>query len=118
VIDTQTAQTKGQSVKMITTEIEQKADEGFWIAARAFAGRGQAAHTTPVYVSVDNNGFENRATLSRYLDLANQYLDELEKDLQPVNSNPERQAWRYRDGLEKRIKATRAVIAELKTKHK
>jgi hypothetical protein len=112
VIKTQTALSKDE----ISIEINQTASTGFWIAARAYAGRGQIAHTTPVYVSVDNGGFHNPKTLMQYFALANQYLDELEKDLKAVNDDPERQAWRYRDGLEKRIKATREIIEELKEK--
>jgi hypothetical protein len=98
----------------LSIETRLKVTKGFWVAVRAYGRSGQAAHTTPVYVSVDNQGFHNPATLSKYLDLANQYLDELEKELQEVNTNPERQAWRYRDGIEKRIKATREVIKEMR----
>jgi hypothetical protein len=95
-----------------------KAQEGFWVAARTYAGPGQAAHTTPVYVSVDKGGFHNKKTLSGYLDLAEQYLRELELTLQNRNDDPQYQAWRYRKGLEKRIAETRAVIAQLRSKPK
>jgi hypothetical protein len=89
---------------------------GVWVAARAYAGPGQAAHTTPVYISVDNGGFYNPETKLHYLKLAEQYLKELEDELQKKNDDPEHQAWRYRKGLEKRIAETKVVIEQLRVK--
>lgn len=106
----------GQSSSMLSIEKELLLQEGCWIAVRAFAGPGQAAHTTPVYVSVDKGGFYNKATLSHYLDLAEQYLTELKRDLRDVNTNPAYQGWRYQKGIEKRIRDTRAVIQQLRKK--
>jgi hypothetical protein len=107
-----------QSSEKLSIEMSIDAAEGFWIAARAYAGDGQAAHTTPVYVSVDQNGFHNKITLSRYLDLGEQYLQELQREIDTVNSNPEYQSWRFKKGLEKRIADARAVIKQLRTKIK
>jgi hypothetical protein len=95
-------------------EKEMSAEGGSWIAVRAYGAPGQAAHTTPVYVSVDGSGFQNASTLGRYLDLSEDYLKELEKDIQSVKDNPELQSWRYQRGLEKRISETRKVIEMLR----
>ncbi|HLT71206.1 MAG TPA: CehA/McbA family metallohydrolase [Cyclobacteriaceae bacterium] len=106
----------GQSSSLLSFEKDIIVSEGSWMAARAYAGSGQAAHTTPVYVSVDGGGFHNKETLSGYLDLAEQYLKELENEIQHADPNPEFQGWRYKKGLEKRIGATRAVIHQLRAK--
>jgi hypothetical protein len=106
----------GQPSVNLAIDTVMKATEGFWVAARAYAGPGQAAHTTPVYVSVAKSGFHNNATLSGYLDLAEQYLKELESTLQNRNDDPQYNAWRYRKGLEERITETRAVIGQLRSK--
>ncbi|HYG17977.1 MAG TPA: CehA/McbA family metallohydrolase, partial [Ohtaekwangia sp.] len=116
VIAATTAKEAGQSPSVITLETKIPIKQGCWIAVRAFAGPGQAAHTTPVYISVDGQGFQNPATISHYLHLAGQYLTELEKDLQNISGDPERQGWRYRKGIEARIAAARAVIETLQTK--
>jgi hypothetical protein len=104
----------GQTSSSLSINNTFSATEGFWIAVRAFGAKGQAAHTTPVYVSVDKSGFGNTETRSHYLDLAEQYLRELESELQKQNDNPELQAWRFRKGIEKRINETRSVIQQLR----
>jgi hypothetical protein len=117
VMATVSATQQGQSSSLLSIHHEFEATRGFWIAVRAYAGQGQAAHTTPVYVDVDNKGFHNAETLTYYLDLAEQYLEELRGDLQKVNDNPELQGWRYRKGIEKRIADARAVIQQLRSKN-
>lgn len=92
---------------------------GRWIAARCtarpgLAGLSQAAHTTPVYVTVDGGGFHNPQTASRYLDLSEQYLREIEQEISKPNPGVEPQAWRYADALRVRIDETRRVIARMR----
>jgi hypothetical protein len=118
VIGRTTSRRPGQSSGKLSADTVMKATEGSWIAVRAYAGEGQAAHTTPVYVSVEKKGFHNKATLSGYLDLAERYLKELDSTIQNRNDDPQYHAWRYRAGLEKRITETRAVIRQLRSKAK
>ena len=94
--------------------VELKADEGCWLAARCFAGEGQVAHTTPVYVYVDGKGFYDASTIQANISLAEKYLSELEGEIKVVRQDPERQSWRYRKPLEDRIVKARAVLAKLK----
>ncbi len=90
--------------------------KGIWVAARCFAGPTQVAHTTPIYISVDNNGFHNPETLQGYLTLNEKYLDDLEKELEEPNDRVDKRAWWYRDGLQERIEETRIVINSLRKK--
>jgi hypothetical protein len=106
----------GQSPALLSIEKDIVITDGTWVVARTYAGPGQAAHTSPVYVSVNKGGFHNKETLSGYLDLAEKYLKELEDEIQHTNTNPELQGWRYKKGLEKRINATRVVIQQLRLK--
>lgn len=104
----------GQSPEHLALDVDLPVGRGIWLAARTFAGSHQAAHTTPVYVTVAGGGFHNPETTTRYLDLAERYLEELEHELAHESDDPERQAWRYADGLRARIEETRAVIEELR----
>jgi hypothetical protein len=113
-----TASDSGQSVAELHLTLELPVEQGLWLAARCFGGPTQAAHTTPVYVTVAGGGFHNPATVPHYLALSEKYLQELEEELQHPNPNPEKQAWRYREGLEQRIAETREVIEQLKGKLK
>ena len=114
VIATATAGESGQSTEQLKVDLQLPAERGLWIAARAEAGPTQAAHTTPVYVSVDASGFHNPETALAYLDLNERYLDELESEISRPNETLNQHAWRYREGLEERIAETRAVIARLR----
>jgi hypothetical protein len=87
-----------------------------WIAARAWAGEQQAAHTTPVYVTVGGSGFHNPETALEYLALNERYLAQLEEEIAAPNQNMNRNAWRYREGLEARIAETREVIDKLRAR--
>ena len=89
-------------------------ERGQWIAARCTAGPGLAAHTTPVYVTVDGGGFHNPQTVGRYLDLSEQYLQEIEYEISHLNSGVEPQAWRYADGLRTRIAEVRRIIEKMR----
>ena len=107
----------GQSVEHLTLKIELPSIEhGMWIAARCYGDSTQAAHTTPVYVSIDGGGFHNPATVDYYLNLSENYLRELEQELDTHRDNPEFRAWFYKKGLKTRIDETRQVISELRTR--
>ncbi|QJW91148.1 CehA/McbA family metallohydrolase [Spirosoma taeanense] len=117
VIGRVTAREAGQSAAHLTLTVTLSAVErGQWMAARCTAGPGQAAHTTPVYVTIDGGGFHNPETASRYLDLSEQYLREIEQEISKPNPAIEVQAWRYQDGLKTRIAETRRIIADLRKK--
>jgi hypothetical protein len=109
-----TADSPGQSREHLSLDLDIPAHQGLWLAARAYGRPGQAAHTTPVYVQVEGQGFQNPATAPYYLKLSAQYLRELKKDIRRVGKDPQWQAWRYRAGLEARIAQTRQLIKELK----
>jgi hypothetical protein len=91
-------------------------ERGIWIAARAWAGPQQAAHTTPVYVTVGGSGFHNPETGLRYLALSERYLADLEQDMARPHPVPSHNAWRYREGLAARIAETAEVIRELRAR--
>ena len=114
VLASASAREVGQSPEHVTLELDLPVDRGIWLAARTFAGPHQSAHTTPVYVTVAGGGFHNPETVEPYLERAEQYLQELERELTQRSDDPERQAWRYADGLRARIEETRAVIDALR----
>ncbi|MEX0323629.1 MAG: CehA/McbA family metallohydrolase [Puniceicoccaceae bacterium] len=105
----------GQSKDELSIEWEIQASEGFWIAAHCDAGPMQFAHTTPVYISVDGSGFHNPETASANLDQCEQYLKEIEEEIAEPDDRMNYYAWRYKEGLEKRISDTRKVIRKLRT---
>ncbi len=106
----------GQSTEALTVEFDLELDHGVWIAARARAGEGQVAHTTPVYVTTDGASFHNPDTALDYLALNERYLDELAAEIAQPNETLNQLAWRYRAGLEDRIAETREIIARLRAK--
>ncbi|GAA4399500.1 hypothetical protein GCM10023187_11450 [Nibrella viscosa] len=109
----------GQSSEHLTLTLDQRnLQRGMWVAARCIAGPQQAAHTTPVYVTVDGGGFHNPETAGHYLTLSEQYLTELEQELDKDRQKPEFQAWYYRKALKTRIDETRKVIDDLRKKLK
>ncbi|RRB03780.1 CehA/McbA family metallohydrolase [Larkinella rosea] len=109
----------GQSVNQLTIKLNlDTLTHGIWLAVRCFAGSQQAAHTTPIYVTVDGSGFHNPETADRYLKLSESYLREIEQELEKESSNPEFQLWHYKKGLKTRIAETREVIEGLKKRLK
>ena len=117
VIGRITARDSGQSANHLFIQLTLPAiAKGRWIAARCSAGSGQAAHTTPVYITVDGTGFHNPETAIYYLNLSEQYLHEIELQFSPNAANVEQQAWKYQDGLKARIAETRQIIGELRQK--
>lgn len=111
-----TATDSGQSPDQLTLKLDMPANQGIWLAARAYGKEQQAAHTTPVYVFVDGKGFHNPATAPHYLALSQKYLRELKKEIKHKSNDPQLQAWYYRAGLKRRIAETTLVIKELKKK--
>ncbi len=116
VIGSATPDDAGQSADHLSIQMDLPVDQGVWIAARCYAGLNQAAHTTPVYVSINGNGFLNPETSASYLELNEKYLDELEAELESPHDNLEYRAYWYRKGLRSRIANTRQVIEKLKNK--
>jgi len=116
VIASSTPGETGQSADQLSIDMGLPVDKGIWIAARCYAGLNQVAHTTPVYVTINDNGFMNPETSARYLELNERYLDELEAELAAPHENIENRAYWYRKGLKSRIETTRMIIEKLKNK--
>lgn len=116
VIASATPGDAGQSNHNLSIQMDLPVDKGIWIAARCYAGLNQAAHTTPIYVTINGNGFLNPETCASYLELNEKYLDELEAELDAPNENLEYRAYWYRKGLHSRIETTRKVIEQLKNR--
>lgn len=113
-LETVTPAASGQSSSRLTIEKQISVEHGLWIAAKTEAKRLQVAHTTPVYVTVDGGSFHNPDTAMDYLDRSEKYLREIEDVISECSDHPSHQAWRYRDGLMKRIRETRQVIDSLR----
>lgn len=105
-----------QSTETLELNFDLKIKSGTWIAVRCYAGPNQVAHTTPVYLTVKNDGFHNPESFQSYLALNEKYLVELEKELEERNNDVEKRAWWYSAGLKKRIDSTRKIIALLREK--
>jgi hypothetical protein len=103
-----------QSTEQLTLNFELEIENGIWIAARCYAGPNQVAHTTPIYITIDGNGFYNKETLQDYLALNEKYLEELEKKLIQPAEKITRRVWWYKKGLKERIERTRKKINILK----
>lgn len=103
-----------QTLDELNLEFDMDIDKGIWIAARCFAGPTQIAHTTPVYITVDDGGFQNEESKEAYLALSEKYLVELENELNEPNDHANQRAWWYKKGLNQRIKETREIIKSLK----
>ncbi len=117
VIGRVTKSDSGQSAGRLTMKIElPSVARGLWIAARCYGDSTQAAHTTPVYVSIDGGGFHNPETVGHYLELSEKYLRELEQELDIHRDNPEFRAWYYKKALKTRIDETRQIISQLRVK--
>jgi hypothetical protein len=114
VIASVNAKNPGQSAARLAIEMEMPIEHGLWIAVRCKAGDLQVAHTTPVYITVNGDGFLNPLTAPHYLDLSEEYLQEIEKEIEHPNNRSDLNAWRYKEGLESRIASVRAVIEEIR----
>ena len=56
----------------VATEIELTPAHGTWISAKCEGAAGQLAHTTPVYVTVNGDGFHNPETVRANITLSEQ----------------------------------------------
>jgi hypothetical protein len=106
-----------QSSSYLHATFEMDINEGMWIAARCYAGLNQIAHTTPVYVTIQNGGFQNTSTMKEYLAQNEKYLAELEVELHDPGDQVNQRAWWHRKRLKERIEETRMIIRALKSKY-
>lgn len=106
---------RNQSPSTLTVDTTLSPDEGIWLAARTWGRRLQVAHTTPVYVHVEEKGFHNPDSARVLLDRSASYLDEIDSVSAHPNPDPGHHAHRYREGLVRRIETTRAVIDSLRS---
>jgi hypothetical protein len=106
------ARTEGRNAARLTAEFELTAEHGLWIAAKAQAGTAQAAHTTPIYLTVNGGSFVNRETLGARLAAADTYLQELEAELNAPGNSLDAQASRHRAQLERQIAEARSAIEQ------
>jgi hypothetical protein len=107
------ARAAGKDAARLTTELELPVEQGLWIAARVQGGTGQVAHTTPVYVTVDGGGFQNRPAMASRLATAEGYLKELEQELATPGTALDSQTSRHRAALERQIAEARTVLTQL-----
>ena len=104
----------GADSTRLTAEVEITPQHGLWIAAKCDGGEGQLAHTTPVYVTVNGDGFQNPETARANVALSEEWLQELERDLANPPPNIDIQAPRHRAELERQISEARARLKTLK----
>jgi hypothetical protein len=97
----------------LSVDLDLAAEHGIWIAAKSEAGMGQVAHTTPVYVTVNGDGFHNRATASENMAVAEKYLQELEQELASPGTTIDSQVSRHRAQLERQIGEARTKLKTL-----
>lgn len=101
---------EGQSRSQLELTLALEPGHGMWIAARTTAGPMQAAHTTPVYVTLDGGGFNDPDAMHDLLHLSEEHLNEIEHALDHSHGSVEHQMWRHREGLMERIEEARRVI--------
>lgn len=107
------AHSTGGSAARLTVEFDLAAQHGIWLAARCDAGTGQVAHTTPVYVTVNGDGFHDPETAPRNLEIAESYLKELEQELAKPAATLDSQASRSKTQLERQIAEAREKLKSL-----
>jgi hypothetical protein len=114
----------GQSSERLSLEFELPVEHGLWLAARVDAGPAQMAHTTPVYVTVNGDGFHDRKKLDTQVALTLRHLQELRQELAPPAVQNDRQSlrttplpWRFPGAsarLEQRIAETERTLEGLR----
>lgn len=115
VLKRTTLKDAGQSPEKLEIKFSLPVEHGIWIAAVCSAAGTQLAHTTPVYITVNGDGFYNPETVDFCLKKSEEYLQEIEKDLaDPDITKVECQMWRYKDGINERIAEVREKLQELK----
>lgn len=108
---------EGQSSEHLTAIFSLTADHGIWIAARCSAAATQIAHTTPVYVTVEGDGFHNPETVDYYINLSEQYLQEIEQEINNPEERIDNVIRLHKEGLYDRIEKARVILRELKEKY-
>ncbi len=103
----------GQGEEQLSVELQLPVRQGIWIAARAAAGPGFVAHTTPVYVSVDGGGFHNPKTLETNLERCERDLADLEREIRNPGQRLNSEAWRHAEQLRRQIAETRETLLAL-----
>jgi hypothetical protein len=103
----------GHGGKQLSIKLDLPVDHGLWIAARASAGRGYVAHTTPVYVTVNGGGFHNPDTLEQNLKRCERDLAELEREIASPGNQLDSEAWRHAERLRSQIAETREILQTL-----
>ena len=107
------ARSTGANAARLTVDLDLPAKHGIWIAAKCEAGTGQAAHTTPVYVTVNGDGFHDPETARRKVEISEGYLKEVEQELANPGATLDSQASRHRVELERQIAEARAKLGNL-----
>jgi hypothetical protein len=105
----------GQTGASLHLDLDLPVERGLWLAARIRGSATQAAHTTPVYITVNHGGFANPRTAQAYLERSRKDLVELEEELRRPGTALDSQASRHRQNLERQITAARERLAELET---
>jgi len=109
------AQAAAGSGERLVAETEITPSHGLWIAAKCEGGPGQLAHTTPVYVTVNGDGFQNPETAAANITLSEAWLQELEQELAQPAQALDAQASRHRAEIERQIAEARARLKKLRT---
>jgi hypothetical protein len=73
------------------------------------------AHTTPVYVTVNGDGFQNPETARTNVTLSETWLQELEQEMANPAQNLDAQASRHRAEIERQIAEARGKLKALRT---
>ncbi len=121
-----TATEAGQTSSLLSVDLEVGFGHGIWLAARVDAGPTQMAHTTPVYVTIDGDGFHNRGNLPSQIEFVRSHLQELRQQLIPTAVQIDQPTlrttpapWRYPGAsarLEQRIIETERKLEALRSR--
>ncbi len=84
--------------ELLTLEHSLVAEQGLWVAARAYGTDQAAAHTSPVYILIDGRGFANDGAITEIAKRMLVRLDEF--DTLQVNVDDELEPWSVREPLE------------------
>ncbi|HEV2448126.1 MAG TPA: CehA/McbA family metallohydrolase, partial [Candidatus Sulfopaludibacter sp.] len=110
-----TLQAMGPASGRLSMEMEVTPAHGMWIAAKCEGADTQFAHTTPVYVTVNGDGFQNPETAKGNVALSEEWLKEIEADLANPAENLDAQAGRHRAELQRQIAVARGRLKGLRT---
>lgn len=94
----------------LSLEYSLPADSGLWLAVRAYGVEQAKAHSAPVYVVVDEQGFPKQAAIGDIIARMLRRLDEF--DTMQVDVNSELETWSVGEPLTKMFAAQRANILQ------